>query len=168
MLNINTVKQEIEQWIVNFVEVKNPALGNWPPCPYARKARLENDYNVRVGRDPYWDLVDIAIHGLDGKSVVVIAYDPAEVDYNEFHYKLKLANETWLLRNDILALEDHPADLEIVNGVIMNQGRYALALVQSLSDLNAKAKIMAAKGFYDAWPEDYLQALFQHRQDPRS
>jgi hypothetical protein len=50
----------------------------------------------------------------------------------------------------------------------MNQGTYALALVQSLSDLNNKAKIMAAKGFYDSWPEDYLQALFQHRKDPRT
>lgn len=167
MLDLATVQSDIEKWIVNFVEVKNPALGNWPPCPYARKARLERDFEVRIGRDPYWDLVDIAIHGLGGKSVVVIAYDPAEFNYNDFSYKLKLANETWLLRNDILALEDHPDDLELVNSVIMNQGRYALALVQSLSDLNAKAKIMAAKGFYDAWPKDYLQALFQHREDPR-
>jgi hypothetical protein len=167
MLDLITVKQDVEHWIENFVEVKNPALGNWPPCPYARKARLENDYEVRIGRDPYWDLVDIAIHGLGNKSVVVIAYDPVEFNYNDFNYKLKLANETWLLRNDILALEDHPEDLEIVNGVIMNQGKYALALVQSLSDLNAKAKIMAVKGFYDSWPEDYLQALFQHREDPR-
>lgn len=167
MLDLATVKQDIEQWIVNFVEVKNPALGGWPPCPYARKARLDRDYEVRIGRDPYYDLVDVAIHGLGGKSVLIFAYDPTVVDYNEFHYKLKLANETWLLRNDILALEDHPDDPEIVNGVCMNQGTYALALVQSLSDLNAKAKIMAAKGFYDSWPDDYLQALFQHREDPR-
>ena len=168
MLNLETVKQDIGQWIINFVEVKNPALGNWPPCPYARKARLENDYDVRIGKDPYYDLVDIAIYGLGSKSVVVIAYDPEEFNYNDFSYKLKLANETWLLRNDILALGDHPGDPEIVNGVSMNQGTYALALVQSLSDLNAKAKTMAAKGFYDSWPEDYLQALFQHREDPRS
>ena len=33
--------------------------------------------------------------------------------------------------------------------------------------VNAKAKIMAQRGFYDSWPEDYLQQLFQHRQDPR-
>ena len=167
MLDLATVKADIELWIENFVEVKNPALGNWPPCPYARKARLENDFEVRIGRDPYWDLVDISIHGLGGKSVVVIAYDRNEFNYNDFSYKLKLANETWLLRNDILALEDHPDDLELVNNVIMNQGTYALALVQSLSDLNAKAKIMAAKGFYDAWPEEYLEMLFQHREDPR-
>jgi hypothetical protein len=64
-------------------------------------------------------------------------------------------------------LEDHPADQEIVNGICMNQGTYALALVQSLSDLNIKAQLMATKGFYDSWPEDYLTALFQHREDPR-
>jgi hypothetical protein len=49
----------------------------------------------------------------------------------------------------------------------MNQGTYALALVQSLSDLNDKAVSMAAKGFYETWPEEYLQGLFEHRQDPR-
>jgi hypothetical protein len=167
MLNLETVKQDIEQWIINFVEVPHPALGGWAPCPYARKARLDNDYDVRIGRDPYWDLVDIAIHGLGGKSVVAIAYDPAEFNYNDFSYKLKLVNETWLLRNDILALEDHPGDPEIVNGISMNQGTYALALVQTLSDLNQKAALVAKKGFYNAWPEEYLTALFQHREDPR-
>jgi hypothetical protein len=50
----------------------------------------------------------------------------------------------------------------------MNQGTYALALVQSLSDLNAKAKQMANRGFYHSWPEEYLTGLFQHRQDPRT
>jgi hypothetical protein len=167
MLDLATVKQDIEKWIVDFVEVPHPALGGWAPCPYARKARLENDFDVRIGRDPYFDLVDIAVYGLGGKSVVVFAYDPTEFNYNDFSYKLKLANETWLLRNDILALEDHPADPEIVNGVSMNQGTYALALVQSLSDLNEKSKLVARNGFYDTWPEDYLQSLFQHRVDPR-
>ena len=48
----------------------------------------------------------------------------------------------------------------------MNQGTYALALVQSLSDLDAKTKQIAAKGFYDSWPKEYLKLLFKHRQDP--
>jgi hypothetical protein len=50
----------------------------------------------------------------------------------------------------------------------MNQGTYALALVQNLTDLDQKAKQMASKGFYNNWPEQYLQGLFQHRKDPRS
>jgi hypothetical protein len=72
-----------------------------------------------------------------------------------------------LLIKDLIALEDHPSDKEIVNGVSMNQGTYALALVQSLGDLNARAKQIADKGFYHGWPEEYLELLFKNRQDPR-
>lgn len=167
MLDIITVHQNIERWIETFVEVPHPALGGWPPCPYAKKARLEQDFAVRMGMDPYFDLVNLAKDGLGGKSVVIFAYDPIEWSYEQFSFSLKTANENYLLAQDILALEDHPADLEIVNGVTMNQGTYALSICQSVTDLNDKAQHMASKGFYSTWPEDYLQALFQHRQDPR-
>ena len=166
MLNFETVTNDIEQWIINFVEVKNPALGGWPPCPYARKARLEQDFEVRLGQDLGGDLEDIARTGIT-KSVVIIVYNGHRYTANQFNKTMVDLNEQHLLKHDLLALADHPDDLEIVNGVSMNQGTYALALVQSLSDLNVKAKIMAAKGFYDAWPADYLQMLFQHREDPR-
>jgi hypothetical protein len=49
----------------------------------------------------------------------------------------------------------------------MNQGTYALALVQCLSKLDAASSQIYNKGFYDSWPEDYLKQLFQHRKDPR-
>jgi hypothetical protein len=167
MLNLATVQADIESWIVDFVEVPHPALGGWAPCPYARKARLDRDFEVRLGLAPIHDLIKISKHGLGGKSVIIIAYDPALHAYENFTADLNTANEKFLLPNDLLVLEDHPADPEIVNGVSMNQGTYALALVQSLSDLDEKAQLVAKKGFYDTWPEEYLQALFQHRQDPR-
>ena len=167
MLDLTTVQYDIERWIANFVEVPHPALGDWAPCPYARKARLERDYTIRVGVNPYFDLLNVAQDGLGGRSVLILAYDPNEFFYSQFSSDVHAANDEALLRNDMLALEDHPGDSEIVNGVSMNQGTYALALIQSLSDLNKKAKLVGAKGFYDTWPEDYLQALFQHRKDPR-
>lgn len=167
MLDISKVKQDIESWITNFVEVPHPALGGWPPCPYAKKARLEQDFDVRLGMDPFFDLANISRDGLGGKSVVIIAYDPAEWNYDQFNFSIRCANLDYLLKQDLIALEDHPADLEIVNTVCMNQGTYALAMVQSLSDLTNKANHMAKQGFYNTWPEEYLHNLFQHRQDPR-
>jgi hypothetical protein len=168
MLELSIVQYEIERWIETFVEVPHPALGGWAPCPYARKARLDRDFEVRIGVNPYFDLLNIARDGLGDKSVLILAYDPTEFFYSQFTSDIKAANEEALLQNNMLALEDHPGDSEIVNGVSMNQGTYALALVQSLSDLNEKAKLVAKKGFYDTWPEEYLTALFQHREDPRS
>ena len=166
-LNLQQVTADIVKWVIDFVEVPNPALGDWPPCPYARKARLDQDFSVKIGVNPETDLKEIAWQGLGGKSVVAIAYDPALWPHEQFSKILEQANIDFLLPADIIVLEDHPDDLEIVNGVCMNQGTYALALVQSLGDLDKKAKAMARQGFYNAWPEEYLTMLFQHRRDPR-
>jgi len=166
-MEIEQVQADIESWIENFVEVPHPALGGFPPCPFARQARMKRTFEVYLGSDPYYDLKNRARWGMGDREVIIYAYDPAEWSYELFSSRIESANTEHLLRADILALEDHPADVENVNGVIMNQGKYALALVQCLSDLNVKAKLMAAKGFYHNWPEQYLQTLFHHRQDPR-
>jgi hypothetical protein len=167
LFKLDDVKADIEKWIADFVEVPHPSLGGWAPCPYARKARLDRDFDVRLGLAPMHDLIQISRKGLEGKSVVIFAYDPKDTLYSELSYAVDVCNREFLLPNNLLSLEDHPDDPEVVNGVVMNNGTYALALVQSLSDLNEKAQLVARKGFYDTWPEDYLQALFKHRIDPR-
>jgi hypothetical protein len=128
---------------------------------------MKRTFEVYLGTDPYYDLKNRARWGMGGKEVIIYAYDPSEWSHELFSASIESANTEHLLQADILALEDHPHNIENVNGVIMNQGKYALALVQCLSDLNTKAKLMANKGFYHDWPEEYLQGLFQHRQDPR-
>ena len=114
MLNIDQVTQDIEQWIQNFVEVPHPALGGFPPCPYARSARLKRSYAVYIGADPYYDLKNRARYGMGNKEVIVYAYDPVEWPHELFASSLDQANREFLLAADILVLEDHPADAEIV------------------------------------------------------
>ncbi len=166
-MHIEQVKQDIESWIENFVEVPHPSLGGFPPCPFARSARLKRTYGVFLGVDPLYDLKNRARYGMDKYEVVIYAYDPTEWSRELFANSIELANKETLIPRDLIAMEDHPADPEIVNGVCMNQGTYALALIQGLSDLNVKAQQMADKGFYHGWPEEYLQGLFNHRKDPR-
>jgi hypothetical protein len=167
LLKLDDVKNNIEQWIVDFVEVPHPNLGGWAPCPYARKARLDQDFDVRLGLSPIHDLTQISRKGLGGKSVIIFAYDPNDISHDELSHAVDVCNQQFLVPKNLLALEDHPDDPEVVNGVIMNNGTYALALIQSLSDLNEKAELVARRGFYDTWPEEYLKPLFNHRQDPR-
>lgn len=166
-MDIITVTRDILAWSETFVEVPHPALGGWPPCPFARQARLKGTVGIFVGKDPYFDLELRAALGMQQYEVIVYAYDPGEWTLNYFSPRLKAANQDFLLAADLIVLEDHPDAVEDVNGVIMNQGKYALSLVQSHSDLDQRAKQIANKGFYHDWPEDYLQGLFENRQDPR-
>ena len=72
MLDLDTVTYDIEQWMATFVEVPHPALGGWAPCPYARRARLDRDFEVRVGINPYFDLRFVSQTGIN-KSVTIFA-----------------------------------------------------------------------------------------------
>lgn len=167
-MELERVTADIEHWIQNFLEVPHAALGGFSPCPYARAARIKKSYAVYLGTDPYYDLKNRGRQGMGDREVVIYVYDPKEWTHDMLAGSIELVNKEVLLPRDMLALEDHPDDVEMVNGVCMNQGTYALALVQSLSDLNTKSRLMASKGFYHDWPEEYLTGLFQHREDPRT
>jgi hypothetical protein len=166
-MDLITVTRDILTWSETFVEVPHPALGNWAPCPFARQARLQGTVGIFIGQDPYFDLESRAAVGMQQYEVIIYAYDPTEWTRNIFSPRLQAANQDFLLAADLIVLEDHPADVEDVNGVIMNQGKYALSLVQSLSDLDRRAHQMANKGFYHTWPKKYLTSLFENRKDPR-
>jgi hypothetical protein len=166
-MDLITVTRDILTWSETFVEVPHPALGGWAPCPFARQARLKGSVGIFIGQDPYFDLESRAAQGMQQYEVIIYAYDPSEWTRDIFSPRLQAANQDFLLAADLIVLEDHPTDIEDVNGVIMNQGQYALSLVQSLSDLDRRAQQMADKGFYHAWPEQYLQGLFENRIDPR-
>ena len=165
-MDIIQARIDIMDWMTSFVEKPHPALAGWPPCPHARRARMDGLFDVRAGlADPYHDLRTIEMARFD---VIALVYDPKSFTADEFEQQIRSANKAFLVPKDILALADHPAAPETVNGVTMNQGQWAIAFVQNLSKLNAVAHTLADRGYYHGWSEDYLQSLFEFRQDPRS
>lgn len=160
------VEKDILDWMKNFVEVPHPALGGWPPCPYARAARLANEHDIRLGTTPTADLITVGENWPEDKKIVIFVYNAQAWPHKEFHDSVMRANQELLLERDIIALEDHPSDVELVRGVCMNQGLYALIMCQRLGELNSRAIALAGQGYYHDWPQDYLENLFQHRNNP--
>ena len=39
--------QKIEDWVLNFLSKPNSAFDNLPPCPYAKKAWLDGNVEVK-------------------------------------------------------------------------------------------------------------------------
>jgi hypothetical protein len=167
-MDTEQAKLDVMHWIQHFVEQPNVLLNGWAPCPFARQARLKNQIDIRIGVDPYYDLKNLARHGMHKLEVVVLVYDPAAWSLPVFRNLWNQAEQEHLRSRDLYVLEDHPEDAESVLGVTMNQGTYALLFVQHHSKLQEAARQLAVKGYYDNWDEHYLQALFRDRADPRS
>jgi hypothetical protein len=142
-----------------FVEKPHPSLGNWPPCPYARQARLSNNIEVRQGSWPFADGMSLLKYNWD-KEVVVYWYD--DVDADEFVDQVQDVNSE-LMPNDIVGLEDHPDTNETISGIRMNFGLCAIVVYQQLSKLNSAADQLRAKGYYNTWSEGDIDNIVTWR-----
>lgn len=164
-MNFEQAKRDITNWVTGFVEQPNDKLNGWAPCPHARKARISGQFDIRPGvTDPYADLMHAELGDF---MVIAYVYDARDFTAEQFERQIHDVNQGFLVPRDILALADHPDAREEILGVCMNQGEYAIAFIQPLSKLNSFARAIASKGYYTGWPEDYLQALFAFREDPR-
>lgn len=164
--NFEQAKQDILGWVVSFVEQPHPMLNGWAPCPYARRARIDNKFDIRPGSvDPVLDCQQAAMDSFD---VIAYVYDPRSLTAEQFNASVDQLNADYLISRGMFALADHPDDVETVNGVVMNQGQWAICFLQNLQKLNAHARMLAQKGYYDGWPEEYLTVLFEGRSDPRT
>jgi hypothetical protein len=164
-MNQEQVTQDITHWIKTFVESPHPLLNGWPPCPYARQARMQGNVDIRVGTVPSQDLQEFVEQGMGTYEVVVLVYDLVEWPLTPF--RLDWISKIPSTRAaGLYILEDHPSEPETVNGVAMNQGQYAILFVQMRDKLESAAQQLASKGYYHGWSRDYLTGLFEGREDP--
>lgn len=159
MINQQTVEQALLKWMQEFVEVPHPSLGNWPPCPYARQARLSNNILIKPGTTPYADSLSLIDYDWS-KEAVVFWYDI--IDPAQFILQVQTANKELLSKN-IVVLEDHPDTDEIISQVKMNFGFCPIIVVQQLDKLNAAADQLRIKGYYDTWSQSDLDEIVTWR-----
>ncbi len=159
MINQSTVEQALLKWMQDFVEVPHPSLGNWPPCPYARQARLSNNILIKPGTDPYTDSMSLLDYNWS-KEAVVFWYDT--IDPTDFVGQVEQANKELLPKN-IVVLEDHPNTEEIISQIKMNFGFCPIIVAQQLDKLNRAADHLRAKGYYDTWSQSDLDSIVTWR-----
>ena len=163
-MNFKEAKNSVLNWIENFVEKTNPELNGLPPCPYARRSRLENRLTVLEGHEVFSDVVNLVIQWNDDYDVVVFVYDRHSYTVDTLSKHINTINKKYALPNDILVLEDHPDNLELVNGVSMNQGRYILLLCQRFSKVNLASTELKGQGYYDLWSKEYYDQVVGWRE----
>lgn len=159
MITQNDVEQSLLRWMEEFVEQPHPSLGGWPPCPYARQARLSKNILIGPGVDPYTDALSLLEYNWD-KEAVVFWYE--RYDTSEFVNSVNQANAELMSKN-IVILEDHPDIKEVTSGVVMNFGFCPIIVCQQLDKLTTASEQLKAKGYYNTWAESDLDNIVNWR-----
>ena len=157
------IRDSLLEWIVNFVEQPNSLLGNWPPCPYARKARIDNKFKILFDYSKNFS-ASIAYSKLllETNDVVIICFDHKKISAGTTQELIKEHNN-FLMQHDYVILEDHPDAVEFIYDVNMNFGKCGLLLVQRLSKLNDASNQLKAKGYYDYWDQKSIDEVVSWR-----
>lgn len=157
------IEREIIKWLVDFVEKPNLALGNWAPCPFARRARIDNKVKIIFAGKYLSKSVNRAKQLLSDNDVVVVCFDHNAITADYVQGFVINANKI-LMPQDFVILEDHPDSVEYVNNVKMNFGKCGLLLIQRLSKLNAASNQLFDKGYYDYWNSSEYNNVVAWRQ----
>ena len=163
-MDLEKLKADVSDWIIRWVSVYDPCLDKIP-CPFARSALLNMKIDwhwAQDAKDLKLFLHSIVEQGLSNE-VLVVGMDPNMITSTELSYITRQANEKWLMPIDIVALEDHPDDPEIIAGAKMNQGTYALLLIQSKIKLNQASMILRKQGYYDSWTQEQIDDVVTWR-----
>ena len=162
-MNRQDIVEKLNKWMIEFVEVPNLKLGNWPPCPFARQARMTNSIEILFAE--YTELhkvIQDSINLLNLKEVVIICFDHTNVDATALQTFVTDYNK-FLMMDNVVILEDHPDAVEYINGVKMNFGECGLILVQKLDKLNKASDQLKEKGYYNHWTEQDLDSVVNWR-----
>ena len=161
MIDPLLLERFVTHWVREFLTVEYSQLGDWAPCPYAHMAR----WTTQVGTDDLAaDIIRVADTWDNQWDVVILAYDPTAVTPAELTDIVTQANQSLLVPVNLIALEDHPMDPEIVNGVVFNNGLYALIMIQPYDRLARATKMLKKTDYYASWPREYYQQVVADRE----
>lgn len=159
------MKDKIVKWIDEFVSVYNKDI-DAIPCPFAKSAVLKNTirYAEFTSDSITSELSNLGSNWNDAYEVVVLYAHASEMTPEHLSHIVYEFNKRFR-ETDIAALEDHPHDIEHVNGVSMNFGEGILILVQRLSKINIASEKLASQGYYDNWSQEYYDEVVGWRLD---
>ncbi len=153
-------KEFLSTWILNFLSAPQEILSGYPPCPYARKALIENKIKFLSSSD--YSNVILEEVATWNESVDVLLVECGNVDKDQFVNQVIDINNT-ITSKGFVALEDHIDIEEPLDTLDFRNGKYNIILVQRLSKINSASESLKKIGYYNNWSKDMLDSVVSWR-----
>ena len=98
----------------------------------------------------------------DEWEAVILASEDTSIDHQLLSQKVADLNNEYKTK-DLVALEDHPNSVEVIDGIAMNHGTLVLVVIQRLKRLNQFSSNLKKTKYYDKWSEENLDDVVTWR-----
>jgi uncharacterized protein (DUF1778 family) len=156
---------DIKTWILEKLSVSLPNFNNMPACPFAKQALLDEKILILEleSKNEFLPTMNhYSFNWPENIEVIVLGCNPSLITADELTAATEQANSTFL-KDQYLALEDHPYSLEYVTDYCVNEGNWALILLQSKEKIEKARKILEKKGYYKNWDDEYYKEVVLNR-----
>tara|TARA_R100001015_G_scaffold18490_2_gene11779 strand:- start:2476 stop:3063 length:588 start_codon:yes stop_codon:yes gene_type:complete len=165
-MNLDDVKQDMENWITNYLDIPNEYYNGIKPCPFAKKAWFDNKVKVILGHKEEvlmelddWDdkhqLVAVIFKDFEGlddwcqslnpelskEDLYLMAHEPLDEDEYE-EGDPTLTSESW--------------------GKVTDEV-YGWVFIQRLSEVCKYSDILSKQDYYKDLPADFLAYVDSRR-----
>jgi hypothetical protein len=164
-MDLDLIKQEIENWIFNYLDIPSAFYMNNKPCPFAAKAWRGEQVNVLLGdkstvrQEVYkWD---------DSYQLVIIVFDLD--DWSNANSWAERYNER-IEDKDLYVMVFEPGDEEPDDpeldpekyGQVVDY-EYGMVLIQRREELNKFSKFLESQNYYENCSDDFMQYVNKRR-----
>jgi hypothetical protein len=166
MLNVVVDKMTTEfnylkEWIVGFLSAPQPLLNGFPPCPYAKKALVDNKVKCFKSSNYFNDICNM-LDNWDNTYDVAICIVPDNTDETTFVKTVEEINNLYLPKG-FVCLEDHKNISEDFFDLKFNNGKYNIILCQRTDKINQATMMLLDKGYYKNWSKEMYKNVVEWR-----
>ena len=165
--NLTNVQEEIHNWVVNYLDVPSDHYSGHKPCPFAKKAWVQDKCLVMLGGEK--ELTDAILSWDD--SYEIIAFAVSEDGSSGLEEYCDQTNKELVERNIDLVLlpfiagDEDPDDPDLEPdhwGKLLDEA-YSLVFVQRLSVVNKTSEVLQQMGYYDKVSPEFFQYVKERR-----
>lgn len=152
------IKQDILDWVINFIEVNHEFYNfKFPPCPYAKAARLAGLLNVTVYETGWLHTYinqNIQTIIADSKYTVTVLALPRRARYYFWLTR-------WLqYKNQRLVQHNLYAQLGTAR---VNGNEYTIIIINKLDDIMNGHRSLSKTDYYSNWTTEHYNAVVTRR-----
>jgi hypothetical protein len=168
MIIKDQVEDDIQNWIINYIEVNHKFYNyKFPPCPYARSARLKGQLDISVYESGnvlkfIKNQIDQLITLPDLKTRVIV-FPPKIKYYFWLPMMIRQMNKR-IIELDYYAQYGTAIHTQSAyNGILKNKP-YRIVIVNKLSDVLDGHKALLNTDYYTPWADHHYNAVVTIRE----